>query len=131
MVGVAVPELPGYEDEPGTGGHVTGERGSSLAGRSPVTARQQPIPLIFGRRLQREREARHWSMRGAAERCGLSASTIMRAERGEDMALSGALALAALYGVSMDALLAESACARCDGMPPAGFICGECGRGAS
>ena len=91
---------------------------------------QQTVPSVFGRRLQREREARHWSLREAGRECGLSASTVMRAEVGEDMALSNAVALARAYGVSMDALLAEPECATCDGMPPAGFICAECGRQA-
>lgn len=88
--------------------------------------RQQPVPLVFGRRLQREREARHWSMREAGEKCGMSASTVMRAEKGDDLWLSTAIALGALYGVSLDALLAETTCAVCDGIPPAGFICSAC-----
>ena len=93
-----------------------------------MTERQQSIPPAFGRRLQREREARHWSLRDAAKKCGFAAaSTIMRAERGSDVALSSAIALAAMYGVSLDALLAESSCGQCDGIPPSGFICGACG----
>jgi len=95
-----------------------------------MTSRQQPVPAVFGRRLQREREARHWSMRDAGGKCGLSASTVMRAERGDDPVLSTAISLAALYGVSLDALLAEASCAVCDGMPPAGFICSACSRSA-
>ena len=92
-----------------------------------MTARQHSIPAAFGRRLQREREARHWSLREAAGKCGFAAaSTIMRAEQGSDVALSSAIALAALYGVSLDALLAGSACEVCDGMPPAGFACLSC-----
>ena len=93
-----------------------------------MTARQQSVPPVFGRRLQREREARHWSLREAAEKCGLAAaSTIMRAERGSDVALSSAIALAAMYGVPLSALLAESSCGQCDGTPPAGFACLSCG----
>ena len=96
-----------------------------------MTARQHAIPAAFGRRLQRERENRHWSMRETSEKCGLWPSTIMRAEKGSDVALSSAITLAALYEVSMDALLAEAGCETCDGMPPAGFICRECGRGGA
>jgi transcriptional regulator with XRE-family HTH domain len=94
-----------------------------------MTARQFSVPPVFGRRLQREREARHWSLREAGDRSGLSASTVMRAEAGTDMALSGAIRLAGVYGTSLDALLAEGECGVCDGMPPTGFICGACGRG--
>ena len=96
-----------------------------------MTARQQSVPERFGRRLQREREARHWSLREAGEKCGMSASTILRAEAGADMALSNAVRLAAVYGVSMDVLLAEPACKTCDGIPPAGFICSACGAGGA
>ena len=98
-------------------------------GACSMTARQQSVPPVFGRRLQREREARHWSLRDAAGRCGMNQTTIMRAERGADIALSSAIILAALYGVTMDGLLAESACVVCDGMPPHGFICATCGAG--
>jgi hypothetical protein len=55
----------------------------------------------------------------------------MRAEAGQDMALSNAVRLAAVYGVSMDVLLAEPACGTCDGAPPAGFICSACGAGGA
>jgi transcriptional regulator with XRE-family HTH domain len=94
-----------------------------------VTGRQQSVPPVFGRRLQREREARHWSLREAAAKSGLSASTILRAEAGQDMALSGAIQLAAVYSLSFDALLADPACEVCDGIPPAGFACLSCGSG--
>ena len=94
-----------------------------------MTARQHEVPAIFGRRLIRERESRGWSMRETGAKTGLSASTVMRAEVGQDCALSTAIALAAAYGLSIGDLLAEGPCDRCDGKPPAGFICGECGRG--
>ena len=93
-----------------------------------MSGRQHAIPSVFGRRLQRERENRHWTMRVTAEKCGLWPSTIMRAEKGSDVALSNAVALAALYGLSLDALLAGTPCETCDGLPPAGFICSACGR---
>lgn len=94
-----------------------------------MTARQQSVPAVFGRRLQREREARHWSLRDAAAEVGVNASTLMRIEKGGDPSLSNAIALAALYGLSMDALLAGSACGTCDGSPPDGFSCLSCGAG--
>lgn len=102
-------------------------RRSDEGGR--VTARQQSVPPVFGRRLQRERSARQWTLREAAGKCGLNASTIMRVEAGSDAEFSSAIILARLYGRSMDALLAASACETCDGMPPEGFICAACGAG--
>jgi len=91
-----------------------------------MTETVQSVPAVFGRRLQREREARRWSLREAAEKCGVSASTINRAEAGRDIALSHALQIAMLYGLPLGVLLAESACETCDGTPPAGFICAAC-----
>ena len=93
-----------------------------------MTERQQAVPAVFGRRLIREREARGWSMREAGAKIGLSASTVMRAETGRDCALSTAMALAATYGLTLSDLLAEGPCDRCDGKPPAGFICAACAR---
>ena len=93
-----------------------------------MSARQHAVPAAFGRRLQRERENRRWTMRDVSEKCGLWPSTVMRAEKGSDVGLSSAVALAALYGVSLDALLAESVCEVCDGMPPARMTCTACGR---
>jgi transcriptional regulator with XRE-family HTH domain len=96
-----------------------------------MTARQFSVPPVFGRRLQRERSRRGWSMRDLAARCGegFSQNTVKRAEDGSDLHLSHAIALATALGTSLDALLAESPCGTCDGMPPTGFICSECGRG--
>jgi transcriptional regulator with XRE-family HTH domain len=94
-----------------------------------MTERQQSVPAVFGRRLQREREARRWSLREVAEKAGLNASTVMRIEAGNDASFSSAITLTRLYGLSLDALLAESACEVCDGMPPDGFACLSCGAG--
>jgi transcriptional regulator with XRE-family HTH domain len=95
-----------------------------------MTARQFSVPPVFGRRLRRERSRRGWSMRDLAARCGegFSPNTVQRAEDGRDITLSGAIVLAAALGTSLDALLATGECEVCDGMPPAGFICSECGR---
>ena len=93
-----------------------------------MTPRQQTIPERFGRRIRRERERRGWSMRDLGSKCGVNASTILRVEQGRDMALSSAVAVAGALGLGMDWLLAETHCGTCDGMPPAGFICSECGR---
>ena len=49
---------------------------------SRMTARQQEVPAIFGRRLIRERESRGWSMREAGFKAGISASTSGRTPPG-------------------------------------------------
>ena len=64
--------------------------------RGGMTVSRNPLPSVFGRRLRRQRESRQWSLREAGEKCGLLASTIMRAEKGGDMALSNAVVLAAV-----------------------------------
>jgi transcriptional regulator with XRE-family HTH domain len=91
-----------------------------------VTA--QSVPPVFGRRLRAERERRDLTLRQLATACRVNANTVLRAEQGRDVALSIASALAAGLGLPLSALLAELKCGRCDGTPPAGFICGECGR---
>ncbi len=57
----------------------------------------------------------------------MNASTILHIEQGRDMALSSAISLIAALGLGLDWLLSEPECEVCDGMPPAGFICGRCG----
>jgi transcriptional regulator with XRE-family HTH domain len=89
------------------------------------------VPEVFGRRIQRERQRRAWNLRELGDKAGgVSANTILRVEDGQNLTLGVAVALAKALGVSLDSLLAEVECETCDGMPPAGFICAECGRGA-
>ena len=94
-----------------------------------MTARQHGVPAAFGRRLRQERERRNWTLRQFGTAAGVNATTVLRAEQGHDVALSIAAALAAGLGLPLSALLAEMECARCDGAPPAGFVCLACGRG--
>jgi transcriptional regulator with XRE-family HTH domain len=94
-----------------------------------MTASQQGVPAAFGHRLKRERERRGWSMRDLSARSGTTVNSISRAEHGGDVNLSTAIAMAAALGLSLGVLLDEKECARCDGKPPAGFICMACGQG--
>ena len=57
-------------------------------------------------------------------------SSLSEPEGGSDVALSSAVAIASALGLSLDWLLSEPVCETCDEMPPAGFICTECGRSA-
>lgn len=86
--------------------------------------------VVFGRRARKARLERRWSIREMAGRSGgvLSPSTITRAERGREIVLGAALAIAGALGIPASEMLAEPECARCDGEPPAGFSCRDCGR---
>ena len=94
-----------------------------------MTLRPAKVPPQFGRRLRAERERRGWSIKQVSIACGISHVTLGGAEKGQDFPLSGAIALAAKYGLSLDVLLAEPECPTCDGVPPAPFICPDCPAG--
>ena len=94
-----------------------------------MTAGQHQVPAIFGQRIRHERQRRGWNMRTLSAKTGcVSINTISRAERGSDLTLSNAIAIAAAFGLPLDTLLAEPACAQCDDRPPEGFTCTACGR---
>ncbi len=73
-----------------------------------MTAGQHQVPAIFGQRIRHERQRRGWNMRKLEARSGVSINTISRAERGGDLTLSNAIAMAAALGASLDILLTES-----------------------
>ena len=85
------------------------------------------IPPVYGSRVRRIRKREGLSVRELSEKSGMSHSTVQRAEQGQDAALSTWLALASALGVPAVVLLADPSCGVCDGMPPVGFICSECG----
>ena len=93
-----------------------------------MTARQHQVPAIFGQRIRHERNDRLEHADPQRQNRRVSINTISRAERGGDLTLSNAIAIAAALGLSLDTLLAEPACAQCDDRPPAGFMCTACGR---
>ena len=96
-----------------------------------MSASQQEVPAIFGQRIKRERERRGWNVRDLRTKCGVSINSISRTERGHDVMLSNAIAITAALGLSLSVLLDERECGRCDGEPPAGFICMACGQGGA
>lgn len=89
------------------------------------------VPSWFGKRVARERKARGWSLRALGDRCGLAGSGVLRIENGADPQLSSVIALAAALDLTVADLIAVPVCATCDGEPPEGYLCGECGRGQS
>lgn len=87
------------------------------------------IHAVFARRLRREREAQGWSLREMASRSdALTPSTINRAESGREVWLSMALAMCDVLGLTLAEMFAPPVCDHCDGKPPAGFSCPDCGR---
>lgn len=85
-----------------------------------------PAALI-GQRLRRARTRAFLSLRELAEKSGVSFTGIQHIEQGADGRLSTVAAIAEALGLSMDRLTAPMACTTCDGNPPAGFTCQECG----
>jgi transcriptional regulator with XRE-family HTH domain len=90
----------------------------------------EEMRAVFGRRARKARLERRWSVREMAERSGgaLSPSTVTRAESGREVYLGAAFSIAGVLGTALAELLADPECARCDGEPPAGFSCRDCGR---
>jgi len=92
------------------------------------------IVRLFGARILRERTRRGWSLRDLDKRTGgkTSYSAINRAERAvSSISLATAARIAAALGIPLGELVAPPECSRCDGHPPEGFICGECGLGGA
>ena len=84
--------------------------------------------VIAGKRLRQARHAQKLSMRDLqAKACLSSPSVVSRAEQGFNTTFTTMVAMAAALGVSLDALIAPTVCIICDGMPPAGFTCLNCG----
>ena len=81
---------------------------------------------VYGRRIQRERHRKGWTLRQLVKASGMSTSTVARLESGQDASLSTFLAVAAALEVPASVLLADPSCWLCDGSPPPGMICSEC-----
>ena len=64
-----------------------------------------PVPAAFGTNLHHHRTTRRWSLHRAANAAGVSVMTVTRAETGHSVGLKYALALAAAYGTTLDALV--------------------------
>jgi transcriptional regulator with XRE-family HTH domain len=63
------------------------------------------VPAAFGDALFRLRRERGWSLAQAGMAAGVSTMTVARAERGGNVGLAQAVALAGAYGVSLGGLL--------------------------
>jgi len=85
----------------------------------------------FGARIARERAKRGWSLRQLGEKTGISVGGLAKIEHGGGVTLSSAVSLASALSLSLDVLTAPASCPRCDGVPPPGFTCNDCGRGGT
>jgi transcriptional regulator with XRE-family HTH domain len=66
-----------------------------------------------------------------ARKSGVSFSAISRAENAVGDVNVGTVArLADVLGIPLSDLLAAPSCAVCDGKPPDGYTCNQCGRSA-
>jgi transcriptional regulator with XRE-family HTH domain len=73
------------------------------------------VPAAFGDALFRLRRARGWSLAQAGMAAGVSVMTVSRAERGGNVGLAQAVALAGAYGVSLGGLLDGAAAVTTEG----------------
>lgn len=86
-----------------------------------------PILVLFGQRIARERGARGWSRAELARRSGVKPDALVSYERaGKQPGVLAALRIADALQIPLGDLLAAAVCGRCDG-----FICGTCGRGGA
>jgi transcriptional regulator with XRE-family HTH domain len=92
--------------------------------RNPRAAR---VHETFGMRVRRLREQHGWSARDLGRRSGVAGSTITRIESGHGTPLGYAVVVAETLGVPLAVMFGPVDCDRCDGAPPPGFRCTQCG----
>jgi transcriptional regulator with XRE-family HTH domain len=105
----------------------------------PRLAQDLPTSRIVGAHIHALRTARGWSLREVArqtEAAGkpIGYATIGRLEHGRDpqepavaVIVDDLVALAAVFGLRPEQLLAAPGCFVCMDNPPAGFACRTCG----
>lgn len=81
-------------------------------------------------RLRRRRQALGWSAAELSERTGVPRNVITNFETCRTgLSIESYVALATALGVELDNMLRPEDCPICEGFPPAGFTCRECGQG--
>lgn len=82
----------------------------------------------FGAWLRARMRALGWDQATLQERAGIKTPHIAaRAINGTGVDLGAAAGIAALVGLELTVMLGPYRCVTCDGQPPAGFACLECG----
>ena len=88
-----------------------------------------PVVALFAARLRRMRHARSWSLAALAEKSGVSSAGLSNIENSKaDPGLSTVARIARAFDIPLGEMVSDSPCGQCDGKPPAGFICADCGR---
>lgn len=98
----------------------------------------ESAPVVVGRNVARLRRMKGWSQAQLAielapklGRAPWSRQAVNMGEQGKrSWTATEVAAVAGLFGVSPGALFEPSNCVTCDGEPPAGFACMECGASA-
>lgn len=95
------------------------------------------ISRAVAAKMRRLRQERGWSVAQlsrelAANGYDIFRTTLSNLEAGttKGVSIDLAVALAQTFGVTLDQL-ADTSCAQCGGVPPAGFSCNLCSRGGS
>jgi len=88
----------------------------------------QPDPLAsFARHLKARMRALGWDQEQLEQRSGLSQRIAARAINGTYVDLETAGKIAAIVGSHLAAMLGPYKCGTCNGTPPPGYACLECG----
>lgn len=89
-----------------------------------------PLLVLFGQRIRRERERRGWSQRDLAEKAQSKGPSICEYEQARcEPRLLAALRIAGALEIPLGDLVTNPDCTTCYGRPPDGFACKACGRG--
>jgi len=111
---------------------------ASLPGATPgdddlkgVVTRREPEPgdpvTRFAVHLGARMRALGWTQHDLAERAGVAQITATKAVNGTSVTLEFAGKLATLVGSDLATMIGPYICGTCNGAPPAGFGCLECG----
>jgi len=96
------------------------------AGEDAARADAGPV-RNFAIHLSARMRALGWDQASVQERAGITAQTAARAINGTGVSLELAAQLAELTGSALAVMIGPYVCRTCQGEPPAGFGCLECG----
>lgn len=91
---------------------------------------------VVAARVRSIRRSRGWSVQHLADRCAelgapeltSRALYVLEGPRRRKVTVDEAAIFARVFGVDITTLLTPATCERCNGAPPEGFSCNECGR---
>jgi hypothetical protein len=106
--------------------NLPGASRDDAAAREPETKTQDYLKN-FGTHLTARMRALGWTQADLQEHAKISAHLAARAINGNGVELGLAAQLARAVGSMLPAMLGEYTCGTCEGMPPPGYGCLECG----